>query len=81
MNIIFYPDRPTRSTVSGIAAPKSHYMALMEILKYQHASENSSFPIKTHYAYLKAIVYCRVKLELRLLNCLRIIAAGNLKII
>ena len=83
MNINFYADRPTRSTVSGIAAQKSHYMALMKILKYQHiVSANSSFTIKTQYVNLKAIIYCRVKFELCLLNCLiNIIAAGNLKII
>ena len=81
MNINFYADRPTRSTVSGIAVPKSHYMALMGILKYQHASANPSFTIKTQYVNLKAIIYCRVKFELCLLNGLRIIAAGNLKII
>ena len=80
ININFYADWPTRSTVSGIAAQKSHYMALMEILKYQHASANSSFTI-TQYVNLKAIIYCRVKSELRLLNGLRIMAAGNLKII
>ena len=81
MNINFYTARPTQSTVSGIAAPKSHNMALMKILKYQHASANSSFMIKTQYVNLKAIVYCHVKFELCLLNGLGIIATGNLKIV
>ena len=54
MNINFHADQPTRSTVSGIAALKSHYMAVMEILKYQHASANWSFTIKTQYVNPKA---------------------------
>ena len=81
MNINFYADRPTRSTVSGIAAPKPHYMAVMEILKYQHASANPSFTIKTQCVNLNALIYCCEKFELCSLNGLRIIVAGNLKII